>query len=126
MTNQPDISTAAAALGRKGGKTITPAKAEAARENGQAGGRPRRWFLDGEHWSVRALVRNGDGTVSPGRAYIRFGNAGRMYDLMDKPTSMVDAGPTMGWGDLSGDDMVEIGGGITHRAWIAELIAKHG
>ena len=101
-------------------------RSQASRQNGKKGGRPPRWFLDGEHWSVRALVRNAEGTISLGRAYIRFGKAGRMYDLMDEPTRMVDAGKTMGWGDLSGGDMVEIGGGITHRAWIEELIAKHG
>lgn len=39
----PDISTAAAALGRKGGKMKTAAKSEAARENGRKGGRPRVW-----------------------------------------------------------------------------------
>ena len=36
-----DISAAAAALGRKGGKAKSEAKARAARENGRKGGRPR-------------------------------------------------------------------------------------
>ena len=37
-----DISAAAAALGRKGGKSKSEAKAKAARENGKKGGRPRK------------------------------------------------------------------------------------
>lgn len=32
----------AVSLGRKGGKAKTPAKAEAARENGKKGGRPKK------------------------------------------------------------------------------------
>jgi len=31
-----------ASIGRKGGKTTTPAKAAAARKNGKKGGRPRK------------------------------------------------------------------------------------
>ena len=45
MTNEKNtdvkISEAAAALGRKGGKSKSEAKAKAARENGKLGGRPR-------------------------------------------------------------------------------------
>lgn len=36
-----ELSKAAAALGRKGGKVKTAAKAKAARENGRKGGRPK-------------------------------------------------------------------------------------
>ena len=36
----PDISSAAATLGRKGGKSRSPAKVDAVRENGKKGGRP--------------------------------------------------------------------------------------
>lgn len=36
-----DLKESAQALGRKGGKAATPAKALAARENGKRGGRPR-------------------------------------------------------------------------------------
>lgn len=59
MTNQTDISTAAAALGRKGGKTTSEAKAAAARANGAKGGRPpqlARWFdpVTGEYLHHRA------------------------------------------------------------------------
>jgi len=38
-----DISTAAAALGRKGGSARTEAKIHAARSNGAKGGRPFTW-----------------------------------------------------------------------------------
>jgi len=37
---QIDISTAAAAMGRKGGSVKSEAKAAAVRENGKKGGRP--------------------------------------------------------------------------------------
>ena len=37
------ISEAAAALGRKGGKVTSEAKAKAAAENGKLGGRPRKY-----------------------------------------------------------------------------------
>ena len=40
MTRRADTSRAAAALGRKGGKTKSAAKAAAARVNGAKGGRP--------------------------------------------------------------------------------------
>lgn len=36
-----ELSKAAAALGRKGGKSRSKAKKEASRENGKKGGRPR-------------------------------------------------------------------------------------
>lgn len=36
------MSVAASALGRKGGKSKSPAKQQAARENGKLGGRPRK------------------------------------------------------------------------------------
>lgn len=36
-----ELTDSARALGRKGGKAATPAKALAARENGKRGGRPR-------------------------------------------------------------------------------------
>jgi hypothetical protein len=117
------MNKAAQQLGRLGGKAKTKAKTEASRENGRAGGRPRRWFLDGEHWSMRALVRDSEGRCSIGRAYVKF-NGDSILDLYDRPTSPIPSGPTMGWGDLSGDDMIEIGGGITHRAWLEELKAK--
>lgn len=37
----PDLSSAAAAMGRKGGSATSAAKARAVRENGRLGGRPR-------------------------------------------------------------------------------------
>lgn len=40
-TENTDISQAAAALGRKGGKSTSEAKQVAARENGKRGGRPK-------------------------------------------------------------------------------------
>ena len=42
MHSQMDASKAAAALGKRGGKVKSPAKAAAARENGKLGGRPRK------------------------------------------------------------------------------------
>ena len=44
MKNDTNISTAAAALGRKGGLAKTEAKAAAVRKNGAKGGRPRERF----------------------------------------------------------------------------------
>lgn len=44
MTNE--LSKAAAALGRKGGKAKSEAKTKAARENGKKGGRPRKEMKD--------------------------------------------------------------------------------
>jgi len=38
-----DISGAAAILGRKGGRSRSKAKVEASRENGELGGRPRKY-----------------------------------------------------------------------------------
>jgi hypothetical protein len=38
----PSVAKIAAALGRRGGAAKTPAQAEAARENGKLGGRPRK------------------------------------------------------------------------------------
>jgi hypothetical protein len=46
MTTTTDISTAAAALGRKGGQAKTEAKAAAVRANGAKGGRPAfEWLV---------------------------------------------------------------------------------
>lgn len=45
MTNKSDITTAAATLGRKGGKSTSEAKTAAARANGAKGGRPSRAFI---------------------------------------------------------------------------------
>lgn len=42
MTKPIDLSTAAAALGRKGGQSTSEAKQAASRANGKRGGRPRR------------------------------------------------------------------------------------
>lgn len=42
MTRTANTSRAAAALGRKGGKAKSEAKAAAARANGAKGGRPRK------------------------------------------------------------------------------------
>ena len=42
MTTTPDLSAAAAALGRKGGQSTSERKAAASRENGKRGGRPRK------------------------------------------------------------------------------------
>jgi len=39
-TTMSALSSAAAALGRKGGKSKSPAKVRAVRENGKLGGRP--------------------------------------------------------------------------------------
>ena len=48
MRVTPDIATAAATLGRKGGTAKTAAKTSAARANGTAGGRPRRPMFEVE------------------------------------------------------------------------------
>jgi hypothetical protein len=40
--NMPPIDSPAATLGRKGGRSRSPAKVAAARENGKKGGRPRK------------------------------------------------------------------------------------
>ena len=37
-----DITEAARAMGRKGGKSTSPKKQKASRENGKKGGRPRK------------------------------------------------------------------------------------
>jgi len=41
-SREGEIKTAAAVMGRKGGKVKSEAKTKAARENGQKGGRPRK------------------------------------------------------------------------------------
>ena len=45
MTN---ISRAAAAMGKKGGKVKSPAKIKAAQENGKLGGRPKKQVISPE------------------------------------------------------------------------------
>ena len=45
MTTDTDITNAASALGRKGGKARTEAKQAASRNNGKRGGRPRKMLL---------------------------------------------------------------------------------
>lgn len=53
MNNTSNISTAAAALGRKGGKSTTEAKTSAARANGAKGGRKLAHnTTDQTRWSV--------------------------------------------------------------------------
>jgi len=42
MLGMKDLSSAAAALGRRGGLAKSEAKAAAVRENGKKGGRPRK------------------------------------------------------------------------------------
>jgi hypothetical protein len=116
-----DANPAAQALGR----IKSERKAAAVRENGKKGGRPPRWTNDGPMWGLRALIVREDGTMSPGRVAIEFGADG-IYDACG---DIVEARPTTataGWGDLSGDDMVEIAGAVTHRAWLEELRDKHG
>ena len=65
-----DLSKAAAALGRKGGASTSEAKAQAARDNGKKGGRPRnnrtpRCHRDGtvSYWPVyrQSFVSRADG-----------------------------------------------------------------
>lgn len=46
MMTDSTVSAAAAALGRLGGKSKSPAKAAASRDNGKKGGRPRRATRD--------------------------------------------------------------------------------
>lgn len=52
MENDP-ISKAAAALGRKGGKVTSVAKAAAVRENGKLGGRPVAYKMFNSHGFLR-------------------------------------------------------------------------
>lgn len=56
MNENDNISAAASAMGRKGGKARSASKTEAARKNGAKGGRPRhRWFIlhrPGNVWST--------------------------------------------------------------------------
>ena len=55
-----ELSAAAAALGRKGGKTKSESKSAAARENGRKGGRPKG----------RPLPRNfGEGFITTPKGY---------------------------------------------------------
>lgn len=42
MATKAEISAAAAAMGRKGGRAKSPAKTKAVRENAKLGGRPRK------------------------------------------------------------------------------------
>lgn len=62
MTATTEISTAAATLGRKGGKATSEAKTIAARRNAERGGRPAGYSLIGdEYWEGDRidLGRNG-------------------------------------------------------------------
>lgn len=56
MSN-PDIQKAASALGREGGKVKTERKANAVRDNGRLGGRPRVIRVDGRAYRLRAANR---------------------------------------------------------------------
>lgn len=58
MTKKLDISQAAAALGRKGGASTSPAKRAASAENGKAGGISPKLRKDGSitYWSVYQQV----------------------------------------------------------------------
>ena len=58
-----ELSAAAAALGRKGGKTKSESKSAAARENGKKGGRPsaqarilKWWRLGKNVWEISQIT----------------------------------------------------------------------
>jgi len=64
MSTTTTITKAAAALGRKGGKSTSEAKTAAARENGEQGGRPRinpiRYYSSNRHGTRRGFTRKAD------------------------------------------------------------------
>ncbi len=67
MTTTSDITTAAATLGRKGGKSTTEAKAAAARENGSKGGRPKGAALKERASEVGLII---DGPIHDGTYWV--------------------------------------------------------
>jgi hypothetical protein len=71
-----ELSKAAAALGRKGGKVKSEAKSAAARENGKRGGRPSIPFdpVTGEYLEHHNLAKTGRTSAYEGRARMGFHN----------------------------------------------------
>lgn len=66
MNTTSDITTAAATLGRKGGKATTEAKVTAARANGAKGGRPRAaWSKTTYGWKHNASGATLERTNNP-------------------------------------------------------------
>jgi hypothetical protein len=63
-TNNSEISTAAATLGRLGGKSRSERKAAAVRENGKLGGRPRK-LNDVEEDAAREEYLRQNGELMP-------------------------------------------------------------
>lgn len=118
---------AAQELGRLGGKAKTEAKTQASRTNGAAGGRPRRWTCEHGYYSIRSLVPDGEAEkLRIGVTVLEIRN-GELFSPHSEERITPEACPaTRGWGDLSGDDMVEIAGGITHRRWLDDMIASAG
>jgi hypothetical protein len=55
--SKKDVSKAAAALGRQGGKAKSERKAKAVRDNGRLGGRPRVIEVDGREYRLSAANR---------------------------------------------------------------------
>jgi len=64
-----DIQKAASALGKKGGRSRTPAKVAAARENGKRGGRP----------SLVSMVQQLEEQARP--MYLELMSSGRVYTV---------------------------------------------
>lgn len=62
MSQDQDLSQAAAILGRKGGSVRSEAKTRAVRENGRRGGRPRKVDYEGAilalGWSTESTASN--------------------------------------------------------------------
>lgn len=126
MTTKTTISKAAAALGRKGGKSTSKAKAAAVRENGLKGGRPPRYrHGGGDIWDIRALLRVSDiDERDIGYAALCVRN-GKFFDPLDGRPLLVLDHPTVlhGWSDLDGR-VVAIGtdGVLTKQAWVDALL----
>lgn len=115
------MNKAAQQLGRLGGKAKSEAKTEAARANGAAGGRPRRWTSEHGYYSLRALVPDG-AKLKIGQLLLEIEGGKIIESHSGQEIVPAETHATAGWGDLSGDDMVSLGGCITHRRWVEDML----
>lgn len=84
MTHIPNISAAAAALGRKGGQSTSEAKQAAARANGKRGGRPKKITGGSE------MTKSGFKTIKVGDIVIYRGNRLPQYAGCEARVTAID------------------------------------
>jgi len=63
MENKSEITKAAAALGRKGGRSTSPAKKRASRENGKKGGYFKMFFYRTDEDGNAVILHKNDGSA---------------------------------------------------------------